>query len=504
VATPEKRWVCTVCGYVHQGMEPPECCPICGATPDLFELQSRAASPAEQVVADQWTCLNCDYIHYGQTPPATCPVCGLPAEQFEPGRYTPPVSASQQEAISVVIVGAGIAGVSAAESIRRESPAARITLLGKDPELPYFRLNLTRYLAGEIAASDLFIHPAEWYREHDIELHLATELLDVDPDSRLLTLANNELVNYDRLILAMGSHPFVPPIPGSNRENVTVLRTLRDANLILEQCRPGLQCAIIGGGVLGLETAAALARRGMCVTLLEGFGWLMPQQLNQTAGDLLASYAGDLGISIRTNVRISQIDGDDRVRSIILESGESIPAEQVIVTAGVRSNTYLLRRANIEVNQGVVVSDTLQTSREEIYAVGDIAEHRGVSYGAWAPAQFQGAIAGLNALGKKVEFAGIPRTNTLKVLDLELFSIGQVHPQDGSFQSFDSQGNDHYRCFIFRDGLLVGAILLGEMRLAAAIKSLIEKRVSCSDLLHTNPSVHDIITYIENHARQQA
>ena len=502
MTTPEKRWVCTICGYVHQGTELPDCCPICGSTPDLFELQPEAAPPAGQVAVDHWTCLNCEYVHHGQTPPAACPVCGLPDEQFEPGRFVPPVAALKQEAIAVVIVGAGIAGVSAAESIRRDSPAAAITLLSREPDLPYFRLNLTRYLAGEIAAGDLFIHPEEWYRENGIDLRLGTELRDLDADSRVLSLSRDEVLTYDRLILAMGSHPFVPPIPGVKRDNVTVLRTLRDADDILGQCRPGLSCAIIGGGVLGLETAGALARRGVSVTLLEGFGWLMPQQLNQTAGDLLAGYAGDLGISIRTNVRISQIDGDDRVRSIILESGESIPAELVVVTAGIRSNTYLLRRANLDVNQGVVVNDTLQTSREEIFAVGDVAEHRGVTYGTWAPAQFQGVIAGLNALGSKIEFAGIPRSNILKVLDFELFSIGQVHPRDGSFQTFDSRDNGQYRCFIFRDGQLVGAILLGEMRLAAAIKNLIEKKVSCTDLLHADPGVQDIITYIENSSRQ--
>ena len=502
MATPEKRWVCTICGYVHQGTELPECCPICGATPDLFELQPEAAPPAEQAAADQWACLNCEYIHTGTVPPSACPVCGLPAAQFEPVRSAAAVTASGQEAIAIVIVGAGIAGVSAAEAVRRDSPAAGITLLSKEPDLPYFRLNLTRYLAGEIVADELFIHPEEWYRENGIDLRLGTELRDLDPGSRVLTLSRDEVLTYDRLILAMGSHPFVPPIPGIHRENVTVLRSLRDADGILGQCRPGLSCAIIGGGVLGLETAGALARRGVNVTLLEGFGWLMPQQLNQTAGDLLARYAAGRGIGIRTNVRINQIDGDDRVRSIILESGESIPAELVIVTAGIRSNTYLLRRANLEVNQGVVVTDTLQTSREEIFAVGDISEHRGVSYGTWAPAQFQGVIAGLNALGKEIEFAGIPHSNTLKVLNFELFSIGQVHPQDGSFQAFDSLDNGQYHCFVFRDGQLVGAILLGEMRLAAAIKNLIEKKVSCTDLLHTNPGVQEIITYIENSSRQ--
>jgi len=486
-----------MCGYIHQGSELPDCCPICGATPDLFDLQPQVSLPLKQVAVTQWACLNCEYIHHGPDPPENCPVCGLSAAQFEPCRCSPTAAVSEQESISIVIVGAGIAGVSAAETIHRESPAAVITLLSKEPDLPYFRLNLTRYLAGDITAGDLFIHPEEWYRQNNIDLRLATELRDIDADNKVLTLSHDNVLTYDRLILAMGSHPFVPPIPGCNRENVTVLRTLRDADAIIGQCRPGLPCVIIGGGVLGLETAGALARRGVSVTLLEGFGWLMPQQLNQAAGDLLATYVSDLGISIRSNARINQIDGDDQVRSVILESGESIPAELVIVTTGVRSNSYLLRRANLEVNQGVVVSDILQTSREEIFAVGDITEHRGVVYGAWAPAQFQGVIAGLNTLGNKAEFAGIPRSNTLKVLDFELFSIGQVHPHDGSFQTFESMEDNQYLWFVFRDGQMVGAILLGDMRLASAIKSLIEKKVSCTDLLHTNPGVKEIVTYIE-------
>ncbi|HIJ94174.1 MAG TPA: FAD-dependent oxidoreductase [Desulfuromonadales bacterium] len=494
----EHRWVCAVCGYVHQGTETPGCCPICGATPDLFELHPHTAPHDELIDFDQWTCLNCDYIHLGADPPLTCPVCGLPSDQFKPGRFIPAVTASSEEVLAIVIVGAGIAGVSAAESIRNASPSAVITVLSKEPELPYYRLNLTRYIAGELTVGNLNIHPQQWYQDNDINLCLATELRELDPDSKCLTLSDDQTLSYDRLILAMGAHPFVPPIPGIHRENVTTLRTIRDADAIIAQCRPGLPCAIIGGGVLGLETAGALVRRGVAVTLLEGFGWLMPLQLNQAAGKLLAGYAVGLGITVRTNVKIAQIDGDDRVRSIVLEGGESIPAELVIVTAGVRSNSWLLRRADIDVNQGVLVTDTLQTSREELFAAGDLAEHRGISYGTWAPAQFQGVIAGLNAIGKKTEFAGIPRSNTLKVLGLELYSIGLVQTKDGSYQSFELQNNGQYFHFMFHDGQLVGAILLGDMKLAAAIKNLIEKKSSCTDLLHSRPDVHEVITFIEN------
>jgi len=497
----ETRYICTVCGYVHQGTAPPDYCPICGATPDLFEIQSSPEPSGQETGADQWSCMTCGYIHSGPTPPATCPVCGVGSDQFEPCKREQSLAAAKLQDTSVVIAGAGIAGVSAAESIRGAAPSARITLLTREASLPYFRLNLTRYLAGEITVDDLYVHPEQWYRDMGIDLRLSTELTGLDPEKKQLTLNNHELLNYDRLILAMGGHAFVPPIPGADLENVTTLRTLKDADFILAQVRPGLRCVIIGGGVLGLEAAGALSRRGVNVTLLEGFSWLMSQQLNRNAGDLLARHAGNLGIAIRTDARIRSIDGDGRVRSVVLERGEGIPAELVIVAAGVRSNSYLPRQAKLEVNRGVVVDDCLRTSEKDILAVGDITEHRGVSYGLWAPAQFQGTIAGLNAIGGQVEFSGIPRSNTLKVLNYDLYSIGQVHPVDASYVTYESLVNGRYRYFVFRDGQLVGAILMGDMTLAAPIKRLIEAGTSCAELLRGEPDVGDIIAFMETSPR---
>ncbi len=495
--TNETRWLCTLCGYVHQGSAPPDSCPICAATPDLFEPQQAAQIAPPRQAGDQWRCMTCDYIHQGTAPPAACPVCGLGAEQFESHRDEQQVTATC-DAVSVVIAGAGIAGVSAAEAVRRASPTARITLLSKEPDLPYYRINLTRYLAGEITRDDLTMHPEQWYRDNDIMLRLSTELRGFDPVAGMLTLHNGEQLEYDRLILALGSHPFVPPIPGANRQNVAVLRTLGDADSILDRLRPGLSCAIIGGGVLGLEVAGALARQGLNVTQLEGFPWLMPQQLNRSAGELLARHAQKLGISIRTDARIKQIDGDERARGVVLESGETIAAELVIITAGVRSNSYLPRQTRLTVNQGVVVDDHLQTSDERILAAGDLTEHRGVCYGTWTPAQFQGTIAGMNAAGGRLEFAGIPRSNTLKVLNLELFSIGQVHPDDGSYQCFEELDGERYHYIVFRDGRLVGAILMGDMGPAAAIKRLIEAKSSCGDLLRGDtPTMERILAFIE-------
>jgi nitrite reductase (NADH) large subunit len=466
----------------------------------MFELQAQVDRPEPPAVIDRWSCLNCEHIHAGATPPETCPVCGLPADQFEASPPEPVVGGPAKEPVAVAIIGAGIAGVSAAEAVRKTSAAAKVILLSKEPHLPYFRLNLTRYLAGEITAEQLFIHPEAWYRENNIELRLSTEVRTIDAEGKRLTLRDGDVLPYDRLIVAMGAHSFVPPFPGANRENVTVLRTLRDAEFILGQCRPGLPCVIIGGGVLGLETAGALARRGVDVTVLEGYGWLMPQQLDRTAGDLLARHAASLGIRVRTDVRIKQLEGDERVGSVILEDGESVPAELVVIAAGVRPNSYLVRQAHLEVNKGILVTDTLQTTGKDILAIGDVAEHRGVTYGTWAPAQFQGTIAGMNAVGATIEFAGIPRSHALKVLDFELFSIGQVHPLDGSYQSFAATSGNRYHSFVFHDGQLVGAILLGETGLSAVIKKLIEEKTACADLLSRNPGVSDILSFLEKYS----
>lgn len=491
---PTPRWLCTVCGYVHDGADPPDFCPVCGATSDLFEPHQQAPSSAPAKVAASWRCLNCDARHEGSTAPEACPVCGASPDKFEP---LPPLS---EPAIGpppprrIVIVGGGIAGLSAAEAARQTSPAAEITLLSREAEPPYYRLNLTRYLAGEIEGETLPIHPRAWYADNRITLRLSAELQSIATDRHRLELRDQSSLDYDRLILAMGAHPFVPPIPGVNRQNVSTLRVRTDAEALLRQTAPGLNCVVIGGGILGLEAAGALARHGVKVTLLEGFDWLLPRQLNPAAGERLARYVRSLGITFIAGARIKQIDGDERARGVTLATGETIPAELVLVTAGVRSNTYLARLAGLAVNHGIVVDNHLRSSDPDIYAVGDVCEHLGVSYGTWTPAQFQGRIAGMNAAGAAVTFAGIPRSNLLKVLGVDLFSIGNVHPEDGSFQTFEREEEGSYSSFVFRDNRLVGAVLLGDATLSATLKKLIEQQLSCADLLRQvgdGLSVHD-------------
>ena len=478
-----KCWQCTVCGYVHVGENLPECCPVCGVDKALFEEKKEGTSSLAKWKPRAWRCLVCHYLHDGEAPPESCPVCGAGADQFEPVPEEPSKSESLENSDVIVIVGAGISGLSAAAAARKIAPSATIKVLSREAEVPYYRLNLTRYLAGELTAQQLQIHPPQWYEDNRIDLTLGVEVTAIDPIHKRLRLGGQEDMPYDKLILSMGAHSFIPPVTGAEKDGVKALRTQQDATDILAKAQSNKNCVVIGGGVLGLETAAALARHGMQVTIVEGFDWLLPRQLTRAAGERLAAYVEKLGIRLFCGGRVQSLLGEQTVTGVALTSGEVIAAELVVFAAGVRCNSSLARQASLDVNHGILVDNSMRTSNADIFAVGDVAEHQGVIYGTWVPAQLQGEVAGTNAAGGNQSFAGISRSNILKVLNVDLFSVGQVHPEDGSFQVFEDQDEDNYALFVFRNSFLIGAILLGDTTLASRIKELIEQRVSCTQLL---------------------
>lgn len=425
-----------------------------------------------------WICPICGYIHYGETPPDECPICGAEGASFE--AYTeaeaaPAAAASQAE--TIVIAGAGIAGVSAAEAIRKVNGEVRVILVSEEHELPYYRVNLTRYLAGSVKAEDLPLHPAEWYPDHSIELKTGCRVTGMDLQNKQVMLDGCDTLGYDRLILATGARAFRPPIPGMELRNAATLRTRADADMILSAAQEGMRCVCIGGGILGLETAAALARCGLDVTVLEALSWLMPRQLNQQAARVFAGRVEGLGITLRTGVQVQALEGEGSVSGVRLEGGEVLPADLVIISAGVRPQVELARAAGLEVKLGIVVDDRMQTSDPAVYAVGDAAEHRGVLYGTWMPAQLQGSIAGTSAVKQQAAFPGVPRANTLKVLGFDLFSIGAIAPETPADRLVEEAANGDYRGFVLRGDCLAGAILLGDASLAPAIRKAIEGQV---------------------------
>ncbi|KMQ50562.1 pyridine nucleotide-disulfide oxidoreductase [Chitinispirillum alkaliphilum] len=486
----KKAWICTVCEYVHDGDSPPDVCPLCGVTSESFELVQKTEKNFSETIVNQgnsganWRCVICDYVSKTENPPETCPVCGASAENFK--QLNPADSASVSETktgLRIVIVGSGIAGVSAAESARKSSPDASIILISKENHLPYYRINLTRYLAGEISEDKLLIHPGSWYSSKKITLMLNKELSSIDYSGKKIRIRGGDTLEYDKLIVTTGAHPFVPPILGASRENVTVFRTKDNADFINRQCKLAENVVVIGGGTLGIETAGAIAKAGKNVTVIEECKWLIPRQLNEKAALMLERFVNSLGVKLIKNVGIKQIAGDDTARGVELIDGRIIPAELVVITTGIKSNAYMPKHSGLETNCGIVVNDYLESSVKDVFAAGDVTEHRGLIYGLWGPAQFQGAIAGKNAAGEKTSFVGIPISNFLKVLGYDMFSVGKIYAEGETYRKVENSTDDEYQYFLFENNCLVGAIHMGKIRISSKVKSAIEKRTDCSDLL---------------------
>jgi nitrite reductase (NADH) large subunit len=479
--TQADAWKCDVCGYVHRGPGAPEHCPVCGVGREMFSPFVVAEAPRAAAPSARWRCTVCEHVHEGTAPPAQCPVCGAEAGLFEALPTAEAALATSSEPRRLVVLGAGVAGLTAVEEARRRAPRADITLVSKEDGLPYFRLNLTRLLADEVAARDLQMQPAAWFAEQRVGLVHDTAA-SIDRQKRQVQLESGRTLDYDRLVIATGAHPFVPPLVGATRKGVSALRTHADVQALLEHGKPGGRAVCLGGGVLGLETAGALQRRGMAVTVLEGFDWLLPRQLAEPAGRMLQREVERLGITVRCGARTEELLGDEEVRAVRLAGGEEIPANLVVLATGVRPNSYLGRLCGLEVGRGIVVDDHMATSDPLVLAAGDVAEHRGVVYGLWPHAFAQGLVAGANAAGTPLEFRGLPPSNRLKVLGIELFSIGQFLPLDASYLVLEQQDKRAYLRLVAHDGRLVGANLFGDTAMAGSLKTWVEAGTQLAEI----------------------
>jgi nitrite reductase (NADH) large subunit len=391
-----------------------------------------------------------------------------------------------------IIIGGGIAGVSAAEAVREVDSTGRIILICNEADLPYYRMNLTRYLAGDINVSSLPLHPDVWYQTHAVELMLNTEVDSINSATKEVKLTDDGTLNYDKLILANGANPFMPPFPGRDLRGVWTVRTLSDADNILYCCMPHTRVVCIGGGLLGLENAGALVKRGADVTVIETFDWLLPRQLPKEGGKQLEKKILKMGIKVITGGKVKEMRGEDCVRAVAFEDGSELPAVLVLITTGVVADTSLAKAAGLKVNKGVVVDVQMRTSEPDIYAAGDNCECNGKLYGLWIPAKNQGTVAGHNAAGKVDIFPEMPPSAKLKVLGIDLFSIGQTSPTDPQDVLVSEANGDDFTGFVLRDGKLIGASLLGDVSLAAEVKEAVNTGMVFSSEAGNSLTVTDI------------
>jgi nitrite reductase (NADH) large subunit len=392
---------------------------------------------------------------------------------FSPLRVENAQTAASDEIQRIVILGGGIAGLTAATEARRQAPQKSIILVLREKRLPYYRLNLTRFLAGDIAEEELQIQSQLWFEEQGINCVFSEATL-IDRNLKVVHLRDERLLNYDRLVLANGAHPFIPPFPGATRDGVCVLRTLEDARSIMLRLTPGIQVVCIGGGLLGLETAGALARQGATVTVVEGFSSLLPRQLPPRAGCMLQQHLEAQGMTVLCGETVKELVGDESVQGVLLESGRELVANLVVVTVGVRPNSYLARQAGLAVHRGIVVDDMMYSSDPSILAAGDVAEYHGTLYGLWPAGYAQGVVAGCNAGGGHAQFGNLAASTRIKVLDVDLFSCGDIHPEDASTSIYESEHEGVYRAIFCCDGQLIGAVLYGDTAGAGRLKEIVE------------------------------
>ncbi|MGD2295682.1 MAG: FAD-dependent oxidoreductase [Candidatus Aminicenantes bacterium] len=380
----------------------------------------------------------------------------------------------------VIIIGNGLAGTIAAKTLREQDKTVEIDVFADEKYHYYPRPNLIEFLAGRLPLEKIYAFPEEWYSEQNVNVHLEKSVTQISPDSKEIEVAGGQREKYDFLVLANGSLAFVPPIEGAERRGVFTLRTLDDAFEILEYIQDRRRVTVIGGGLLGLETALAVKSRGAEVKVVEFFDHLLPRQLDSQGGSLLKGQIEKMGIQVQLGMACEKVLGQGSVTGLRFKGGQEIQTDAALVAAGVRPNLRIAQEAGLETDRGLVVNGSLQSSHPDIWAAGDVTQHAGRIYGI-IPATFnQARIAALNILGQRQKYEGTVPSNTLKVVGIDLTSVGMVHPEDESFEELRVEDEDKgiYKKIVIRNGEVCGLICIGTKKGVNEISRLISRKAN--------------------------
>lgn len=369
--------------------------------------------------------------------------------------------------LKLVMIGNGMAGVRTLEELLKLAPDLYdITVFGAEPHPNYNRILLSPVLAGEQSFADIVLNDLDWYRDNGITLMLNRKVVRIDRKKRLVIADDGSQAEYDRLVIATGSNPFMLPIPGNKLHGVIAYRDVADTQAMIDTAKTHSHAVVIGGGLLGLEAANGLRQRGMDVTVVHLSEWLLERQLDKTAGTLLQRALEARGIRFRLNEQTAELmdNGDNRVCAVTFKSGDAIPADLVVMAAGIRPNTELAEKAGLPCNRGILVNDTLQTFDPRIYSVGECANHRGIAYGLVAPL-FEQAKVCANHLAQLgfARYQGSVTSTKLKVTGINLFSAGDFMGADGTETiTLNDPLDGVYKKLVVKDDVLVGACLYGD------------------------------------------
>jgi len=391
----------------------------------------------------------------------------------------------------LVVIGNGMAGIRTIEELLKIAPEQYdITVFGAEPHPNYNRIMLSPVLAGEQTVDEIILNPVAWYADHGITLHMGKAVTSVDRQQRVVTAADGTQAPYDRLLLATGSQPFVLPVPGHELDGVITYRDIADTQAMIEATQVHRHAVVIGGGLLGLEAANGLNVRGMSVTVVHLGDWLLERQLDRVAGKLLESNLTERGLHFALNAHTAACldDGQGRVRAVQLKDGQEIPADLVVMAAGVRPDIRLASSMGLQCNRGILVTDTLQTLTDpRIYAVGECANHRGTAYGLVAPLYEQATVCANHLAGFGIgRYLGSQVSTKLKVTGIDLFSAGDFMGEEGT-QSLVLRDpiRGIYKKLVLKGDILVGACLYGDIQDGSWYFDLIKQGKHITDCRRT-------------------
>ena len=395
-----------------------------------------------------------------------------------------------------VIIGGSAAAISAVEAIRSIDPASQIDLF-TDEKTPLFsRVLLPYYVAEELSKPMLNFRSADFFDESGVTPHIGVRIETVDAASKSVKADNGETYAYDKLLLATGGNAIVPKIPGVDKEGISALKTMTDAERILNM--KGKKAVVIGAGSIGVEASISLLRRGIQVTLLEQLGQVLPTVFDEEAASIIQKVIENMGVEVITGERAVAFKGNGHVTAVATR-GHEIDCDMVVLAVGVRPATELAKNAGIEIGSmgGIKADSHMKTSVSDVYAAGDVCETFDIAKNSnfvnaiWPMAVEEGRVAGLNMAGRRAVFPGSVRMNSIgNFIGFPAMSMGATHPdecsyveEDCHFEEIKHRTKNTYKKIILKNDCIVGAIFIGQTQKSGIITSLLRKQVNVSEFI---------------------
>ncbi len=371
-----------------------------------------------------------------------------------------------------LIIGNGIAGLAAAEEIRKNDENGKILIVSKEEIPTYWRTRLSALISKDFDKDDIYVKKEDWYQEKNIEEKLDTEVEKLDLENNKAIMADGEEIEYAKVLLATGARAFVPPIKNVESKGVFAIRSLDDLISFKEYAADKKEVVIIGGGILGLEAAFSVKELGKEVSVIEAADYILNRQLDHELSKKLEKSLNDMGIKTFTGKATEEIlVNDGKVSGIKLSNGEEIKADVIMVQAGVRSIIDLAKNSNLEVDRGIIVNDNLQSKKENVYAAGDCAQIGNFTIGLWTASQEMGKIVGRNMTGAKETYEKPKPFSTLMIGNIKVFSAGMTSGEGIEEMKTEKDGNI-YKLFK-KDGKFVGGILWNDIKMQNDVKDLV-------------------------------